>query len=47
MRSAIPVIEKVSGVILLVVGFLLVSGSFTMLSAWFAAHTPAWISKRL
>ena len=47
LRRAIPVIEKVSGGILIVVGFLLLSGSFTRLSAMFARYTPAFLLERL
>lgn len=47
LRGAIPVIEKTSGVILVVVGLLLVSGSFTMLSSWLTRFTPDWILNSL
>ncbi|HSJ09833.1 MAG TPA: cytochrome c biogenesis protein CcdA [Longimicrobiales bacterium] len=47
MRGAIPVIEKVSGIILLIVGLLLVSGSFTVLSTWLVRFTPSWIMDNL
>jgi cytochrome c-type biogenesis protein len=47
LRGAIPVIEKTSGVILVVVGVLLVSGSFTVLSGWLTRFTPAWIWNNL
>lgn len=47
MRGAIPVIEKASGAVLLVVGLLLVSGSFTVLSTWLTRFTPDWILNSL
>ena len=43
----IPVAEKVSGAILLAVGLLLVTGTFTVLSAWAARMTPAFLLERL
>lgn len=47
MRSMLPVLEKVSGVILLIAGVLLVSGSFSALSAYFARFTPDFLLERL
>jgi len=47
LRGAIPVIEKISGIVLVVVGILLISGSFTLMSSWLTAYTPAWILDRL
>jgi cytochrome c-type biogenesis protein len=47
MRHAIPIIEKVSGAMLVVIGLLLVSGSFTVLSGWLTRLTPAFILDRL
>lgn len=46
-RSAIPVMEKASGALLLVVGVLLVTGSFTVLSAFFVQFTPEFLLERL
>jgi cytochrome c-type biogenesis protein len=47
MRRAIPIIEKTSGVILVLVGLLLVSGTFSVLSGWLTRLTPAFILERL
>lgn len=47
VRGAIPVLEKVSGVVLVLVGLLLVSGSFTVLSGWLTRFTPTFILDRL
>jgi cytochrome c-type biogenesis protein len=47
MRHAIPIIEKASGALLVVIGLLLVSGSFTVLSGWLTRLTPAFILDRL
>jgi cytochrome c-type biogenesis protein len=46
-RRAIPIMEKASGALLLVVGVLLVTGSFTVLSAFFARFTPEFLLERL
>ena len=46
-RRMIPIVEKTSGVILLIAGILLVTGSFTALSAYFARFTPAFLLERL
>lgn len=43
LRGVLPVLEKVSGAVLVLVGLLLVSGSFTVLSGWLTRFTPAWI----
>lgn len=47
IRRYIPIFEKVSGVILLIAGILLVSGSFSTLSAYFARFTPDFLLERL
>jgi cytochrome c-type biogenesis protein len=47
MRRAIPVLEKVSGGLLVVVGILLLTGSFTMLSSYFIRFTPDWVLRRI
>jgi cytochrome c-type biogenesis protein len=47
IRRFIPVFEKISGVILLLAGVLLVSGSFSTLSAWFARYTPQFLLDKL
>ena len=46
-RAAIPIMEKASGALLLVVGVLLLTGSFTVLSAFFARFTPDFLLERL
>lgn len=46
-RRLIPVMEKASGALLLVVGLLLVTGTFTTLSAFFARLTPDFLLERL
>jgi cytochrome c-type biogenesis protein len=43
MRRAIPIIEKTSGVVLVLVGLLLVSGTFAVLSGWLTRFTPSFI----
>jgi cytochrome c-type biogenesis protein len=47
MRGAIPIIEKTSGIVLVLVGLLLVSGTFTVLSGWLTRFTPSWILNNL
>lgn len=47
IRAAIPVLEKVSGVVLVLVGLLLVTGSFTLLSGYFTRLTPQFILERI
>jgi cytochrome c-type biogenesis protein len=43
----IPLAEKVSGAVLVIMGVLLVSGSFTVLSGWFLRFTPESLLRRL
>lgn len=47
LRRFIPIAEKASGAVLLVVGLLLVTGTFTVLSGWAAQLTPAFLLERL
>lgn len=47
VRRAIPIIEKVSGALLVLIGLLLVSGTFTVLSGWLTRLTPAFILEQL
>jgi cytochrome c-type biogenesis protein len=47
IRSAIPVIEKVSGIVLVGVGILLATGSYTLLNTYFQRFTPDFLIKRL
>lgn len=47
IRRYIPIFEKVSGAILLLAGILLVSGSFSTLSAYFARFTPDFLLEKL
>lgn len=46
-RSYMPLVERVSGAILIVAGVLLMSGSFTVLAAYFARMTPDFLLERL
>lgn len=47
IRVWMPALEKVSGGILLVVGLLLVTGTFTVLSAYFVRFTPEFLLERI
>ena len=46
-RRFLPVVEKVSGVMLIIVGFLLMTGALTILSTYLITRTPDWILERL
>jgi cytochrome c-type biogenesis protein len=46
-RRWIPVVEKASGVLLIVLGVLLLTGRFTVLAAWLNRFTPAFILERI
>ncbi len=46
-RRFIPIVEKASGVLLVGLGILLLTGSFTMLSGWLTKFTPNFILDRI
>lgn len=46
-RHWIPVIEKASGVLLVLLGILLMTGKFTVLSTYLTRFTPAFILERI
>lgn len=46
-RRYLPLVQKASGVLLLVVGVLMVSGQFTRLASWLQGLTPEFIRGRL
>jgi len=46
-RRWIPVVEKASGVLLIFLGLLLLTGNFTILSGWLNQFTPAFILERI
>jgi len=46
-RRWIPIVEKASGGLLIVLGFLLLTGQFTVLAAWLNRYTPAFILERI
>jgi cytochrome c-type biogenesis protein len=46
-RPMLPWVNRISGVLLLLVGFLMLTGSFTQLSAWMNGWTPEWLKGRL
>lgn len=46
-RRFIPIVERVSGAVLVVIGLLLVSGSFTVLASYLSRLTPAFLLERL
>lgn len=46
-RRWIPVIEKASGVLLILLGVLLLTGQFTVLAAYLTRFTPAFILERI
>jgi cytochrome c-type biogenesis protein len=46
-RPFIPVVERVSGVVLVVVGVLVFTDYYLILNAWAIALTPDWLLRRL
>jgi len=45
-RRFLPMVEKVSGVMLIILGLLLMTGAFTILSNYLLPFTPDWILER-
>jgi cytochrome c-type biogenesis protein len=46
-RAWIPWMERAAGALLLLLGVLLVTGSFTLLTGWLTRYTPDWILNRI
>jgi cytochrome c-type biogenesis protein len=46
-RRWMPWLQRASGLVLVIVGLLLVTGEFTRLAAMLSAMTPEWLSERL
>ena len=46
-RKWIPVVERASGVLLVLLGILLLTGQFTVLAAWLNRYTPAFLQERI
>jgi len=46
-RPWLPWVNRISGALLLLVGVLMLTGSFTQLSAWMNGMTPEWLKGRL
>lgn len=46
-RGAMVVVTRASGILLIVVGVLMISGSMTLLTAWLQRWTPAFLWNRL
>jgi len=46
-RPAIPVVERLAGVLLIVVGVLVASNYYIVLNSWAISLTPDWLLKRL
>jgi cytochrome c-type biogenesis protein len=46
-RHWIPIVEKASGVLLIFLGLLLLTGRFTVLSSWLVGFTPTFILERI
>lgn len=46
-RRFIPIVEKASGVLLVFLGVLLLTGTFTILSGWLTKFTPGFILDRI
>jgi cytochrome c-type biogenesis protein len=46
-RRWMPWVERASGVLLVLLGILLITGRFTVMSAWLTNFTPSWILERI
>lgn len=46
-RRWIPIVEKASGALLVVLGLLLITGRFTVLAAWLNGFTPEWLIEKI
>ncbi|MDE0806596.1 MAG: cytochrome c biogenesis protein CcdA [Longimicrobiales bacterium] len=46
-RKFLPIVEKASGILLIILGVLLMSGTFTILSTYLIRFTPEWIIMRI
>jgi len=46
-RRFLPAVQKVAGALLIVLGILLVTGSFAVLAAWLNRYTPEFLLERL
>lgn len=46
-RPFIPIVERATGVLLIVVGVLVFSNYYVVLNAWAIAYTPQWLLRRL
>ena len=46
-RRFLPAVQKIAGALLIVLGLLLVTGSFTVLAAWLNRYTPEFLLERL
>ncbi len=47
IRKYIPILEKGSGLLLILLGLLLVTGSFEILATYLNGFTPEWLQERL
>ena len=43
----VPMVEKASGVILIILGLLLATGQLTILSQYLTTFTPDWVLNRI
>lgn len=46
-RGWMPWVERASGALLVFLGILLLTGRFTLLTAWLTRYTPSWILERI
>lgn len=46
-RRWIPVVEKASGLLLIFLGVLLITGRFALLASWLNQFTPSWLFERI
>lgn len=47
LRRFLPSIQRASGLLLVLLGFLLITGSFTALTSWLVPFTPDFLLERI
>ena len=47
LRRYLPWVERAAGVLLVVVGIMMITGTFTLLNQWLLRLTPEWLFQRI
>lgn len=47
LRRYLPWVERAAGVLLVVVGIMMITGTFTLLNQWLLQLTPEWLFQRI